>query len=135
MVQEFIHKQVSQGYMIGPLPSAECNQVTRSSKAVIPKKMPGKWRVIVDLSSPTNCSVNDSLRCHSTLVAYASVEDATVFMHELEPGTLLAKIDIRDAYRIIPMHPTTDHFWGSPGRTRCTLIASCLLAWRLLPPF
>ena len=38
-------------------------------------------------------------------MAYSSIEDASLAMHALGQGAQLAKIDIRDAYRIIPVHP------------------------------
>ena len=38
-------------------------------------------------------------------MAYSSIEDAALAMHALGQGSQLAKIDIWDAYRIIPVHP------------------------------
>ena len=47
----------------------------------IPKKhQPGKWRFIVDLSSPQNLSVNDSIDPSLCSLTYASVEDAAAFV-------------------------------------------------------
>ena len=45
-------------------------------------------------------------------MAYNSVADAATLMHALGVGTLLAKIDIRDAYCIIPVHPHDRPFLG-----------------------
>ena len=98
--------------MIGPLPKDECSQVITSSLAVIPKKTPGKWRVIVNLSSPKGASVNNHLKRRLTHVAYASVSDAAILLHELGQGSQLAKVDIRDAYRIVPIHPHDRPFLG-----------------------
>ena len=93
------------GFMIGPLEPQECSGVVTSSVGVVPKSTPGKFRVIVDLSRPEGASVNDQLLRELTHVAYSSIEDASFAMHTLGPGAQLAKIDIRDAYRIIPVHP------------------------------
>ena len=38
-------------------------------------------------------------------MAYSSVEDAAHLMHFLGPGCLMAKLDIKEAYRIVPIHP------------------------------
>ena len=38
-------------------------------------------------------------------MAYSSIEDASLAMHTLGPGAQLAKIGIRDVYRIIPVDP------------------------------
>ena len=112
VVRDFLHNQVRSSYMVGPLDPTLCGNIVTSSIAVIPKKNPGKWRVIVDLSSPQGASTNDSLKRRLTHVAYSSVADAATLMHALGPGTLLAKIDIRDAYRIVPVHPQDRLFLG-----------------------
>ena len=39
--------------MMGPLDLAQCSGVITSSLGVVPKSMPGKFKVIVGLSSPT----------------------------------------------------------------------------------
>ena len=72
---------------------------------VMPKSTPGNSKEIVNLSSPTGSSMNDQSHRELTHVAYSSTEDAVLLMHALGPGTQLAKIDIKEAYRIIPVHP------------------------------
>ncbi len=99
--------------MIGPFVPQECLGVVTSSVGVVPKSTPGKFRVIVDLSRPEGASVNDQLFRELTHVAYSSIEDASFAMHTLGPGAQLAKIDIRDAYRIIPVHPEDRPFLGT----------------------
>ena len=72
---------------------------------MIPKSTPGKWRLILDLSSPRGASVNDGISpelCHLQL---ASVDDAVQLILKLGPGTQLAKLDIKQAYRNVPVHP------------------------------
>ena len=86
-----------------------------SSIGLIPKPhQPGKWRLIVDLSSPAGHSVNDSI---STLMAhtrYSSVLNAAALIRRPGPG---AKVDLKNAYRVLPIH-ADDHpllaiRWGS----------------------
>ena len=112
VVAKFIGTQVNAGYMIGPLPPHECAHITTSRLAVIPKKTPGQFRVIVDLSSSHNFSVNDNLHRNLTHVAYASVDEAAAIMHNLGRQALMAKVDIKDAYRLIPVHPQDRRFLG-----------------------
>ena len=83
-----------------------------SHMAVIPKKTPGKWRVIVDLSSPKGKSVNDNLHRELTPVSYSSPDDGASLMHFLGKRSLLAKIDLREAYRMVPIHPEDRRFLG-----------------------
>ena len=112
IVDEYIQAQVSKGYMAGPFPKAKCAGVITSSLAVIPKKTPGKYRIIVDMSSPRSASVNDNIQRQYTHVAYSSVEDAAHLMQHCGPSSLLAKIDIQEAYRIVPIHPEDRPFLG-----------------------
>ena len=98
--------------MLGPLDPALCQGVVISSLGVVPKSTPGKFRVIVDLSSPTTQSVNDQLHREWCQVAYASVDDAALLLHALGPVAQMAKLDIREAYRIIPVHPEERTFLG-----------------------
>ena len=112
VVSTYLQRQVAAGYMLGPLDPALCQGVVISSLGVVPKSTPGKFRVIVDLSSPATQSVNDQLHREWCHVAYASVDDAAILLHALGPGAQMAKLDIRDAYRIIPVHPEERTFLG-----------------------
>ena len=60
VVQEYLHKEVSLGRIIGPVSPEMLPIGTQISPfGVIPKSsQPGKWRLIVDLSSPDGRSVN-----------------------------------------------------------------------------
>ena len=112
VVSQYLAQQVSSGYMLGPIDPALCEGVVISSLGVVPKSTPGKFRVIVDLSSPSNHAVNDQLHREWSHVAYASVDDAALLLHALGPGAQMAKLDIRDAYRIVPIHPEERVFLG-----------------------
>ena len=78
----------------------------RSAYGVIPKKSsPGKWRLIVDLSSPTDGSVNDGIAQPLCSLSYPTVHDAAKLAQALGRGSLLAKLDLQHAYRIVLVHP------------------------------
>ena len=73
----------------------------------IPKKYkPDKWRLIVDLSSPKGYSVNDAIASELCSVSYTSVDRAVDFVRHLGEGCLLAKLDLKEAYRAVPVHPS-----------------------------
>ena len=112
VISNFLSSQCRAGHVLGPLPPENCAGIVTSRMAAIPKKTPGKWRVIVDLSSPHNGSINDNLHRHLSHVSYASTDDAAMLMHFLGPGALLAKIDIQNAYRLVPIHPEDRCFLG-----------------------
>ena len=67
----------------------------------------GKWRLILDLSSPQNRSVNDGIPLDLCSIRYASVDSAVEKILRLGRNSLLAKIDIKHDYRNIPFTPVT----------------------------
>ena len=67
-----------------------------------------KWRLIVDLSSPQGHSINDGVSSDWCSMKYASVDDAVETILHLGRFTKLMKINVKDAYRIVPVHPD-DH--------------------------
>ena len=90
---------------MGPLPVEEFPQVQLSPFGVIPKKSPGKWRLITDLSSPEGHSVNDGIPSAVCSLNYVTIEDAAKAVMDKGAGALLAKVDIQNAYRSVPVHP------------------------------
>ena len=88
--------------------------------SVIPKKnQPGRWRLIVDLSSPHGSSVNDFIDPNLSSLSYVSVDDAAAHIWKSGPGTQLAKLDISEAYRIVPVHPQDRFLLGMQWDRSC----------------
>ena len=80
---------------------------------IIPKKnRPGKWRLIVDLLSPESASVNDGIRKELCSQSYTSVDAIADRIVAMGRGTLLAKLDIKQAYRMVPVHPDDRRLLG-----------------------
>ena len=78
-----------------------------------PKKhQPGKWRLITDLSFPEGASVIDAIDPALCSLEYTSVEQVAEAALKLGSGSLLAKIDIKHAYRLIPVNPLDRHMLG-----------------------
>ena len=70
------------------------------------------WRLIEDPSSPHGSSVNDYIDQEHSSLTYVSVDDAAAHIWKSGPGTMLAKLDITEAYRIIPVHPQDQYLLG-----------------------
>ena len=84
---------------------------------VIPKKAkPGKWRLIIDLSSPVGWSVNDGIEKELCSMSYVSIDQVVDCILNFESGALMAKIDIKQAYRNIPVHPDDRHLLAMQWR-------------------
>ena len=99
--------------MVGPLPTAMTDVVHCSPTGLVPKgRESGQWRMIVDLSYPSGRSVNDGIAPPLCSLKYASVDDALRFITRLGRNTLLLKVDLKSAYRIVPVHPRDRHLLG-----------------------
>ena len=49
--------------------------------------------------------MNDGISSDLVSLSYIAVDDVAEIVQELGRGTLLAKMDIETAYRLIPVHP------------------------------
>ena len=58
----------------------------------------------MSLSSPPGYSVNDAIPLDICHMRYASVADAARLIRQLGAGTLLAKVDLQNAYWLVPVH-------------------------------
>ena len=67
VVGSYLEEECKAGRVVGPLCPKDHPFVHTSSLGVIPKSTPGKWRLIVDLSSPEGGSVNDGIRSWCSL--------------------------------------------------------------------
>ena len=93
--------------MLGPFPSLHGLPPLHINRfGVIPKgHNTGKWRLITDLSFPHGKSINDGIDRSLCSLSYTTVDDIAAVLAQLGRGTLLAKVDIESAYRLIPVHP------------------------------
>ena len=68
-----------------------------------------KWLVIVDISHPDDYSINYGIASHLCSVRYITVYDT---IQEILTGTLLAKVDIKNAFYLLPVHPADRSLLG-----------------------
>ena len=109
VVNEYLMAECCEGRVLGPLDPSGLPHVHTSRIGVIPKSTPGKWRLIVDMSSPEGFSVNDGIPEALCSLSYVTINDAVQGVLAYRQGALLAKVDIRSAYRTVPVHP--DDHW------------------------
>ena len=79
---------------------------------VIPKKDPGKWRRILHLFYPDGDSINFHIPEDEYSLYYVTVDKAISIIKQLGPGAWLSKVDIEEAFLIIPVHPDDWHLLG-----------------------
>ena len=106
-VKRKIEGQVSAARVAGPFTHPPWTPFQSSPLNIREKRVPGTYRLIHDLSYPYNeCSVNANIPQHLKSVKYSSVMDAVNILSDMPRGSYMAKTDIADAYRIIPLHPS-----------------------------
>ncbi len=107
VVSDYLEQELALNHMV-PMPPVDfpCIHCHISPFGVIPKKSkPGKWRLIVDLSSPSNASVNDGIDKDMCSISYITTDAIVDQVLSNGQGSLMAKVDIKQAYRMIPVHP------------------------------
>ena len=77
-------------------------QSAHSGIGVIPKKN-GKWRAILHLSAPEGHSINDHINKDEFSIHYSSVDDAVALLSQYGQDALMAKVDLKAAFRLIPV--------------------------------
>ena len=106
VMDEKIHAELTAGRLLGPLSSQEAALVHTSPLGLVPKtRQQNKWRMIHDLSSPIGHSVNDGISPELCSLQYSRVDDAVQIIRCLGQNAQLIKLDIKDAYRIVPINP------------------------------
>jgi hypothetical protein len=80
---------------------------------LVPKRDKAEeFRVIHHHSAPKLLSVNDGIQKDDFHTTYENVGHAAKWIRAFGQGCLLAKIDIQDAYRILPVHPVDQTLQG-----------------------
>ena len=83
-----------------------------SPLGLVPKKTESEFRLIHHLSFPQGSSLNDGISSEFTSVSYATVEDAIHTIRTVGHSCFMAKTDIKNAFRIIPMQPQDYNLLG-----------------------
>lgn len=108
IVSELLAKEVNKGYVVGPFSAPPFNPFRVNSLGVATRKYSGKKRLIFDMSSPHSeswASVNEVIPLEPFSLNYATVDHAIHLIKLAGRGAHLAKADITDAFKTMPIHP------------------------------
>ena len=72
---------------------------------MFPKKSPGEYRLIHHLSFAEEGSKNHYITKDLCTVQYQSIRTAIEIILKMGKGALIAKTDLENAYKQIPIHP------------------------------
>ena len=113
VIDKYIQAELEEDRIKGPFHSHLAPSVHINRFGVIPKKhQAGKWRLITDLSFPEGASINDAIDSTLCSLKYITVDQVAQQAVRLGKGSLLAKIDIKAAYRLVPVSPYQRHYLG-----------------------
>ena len=101
---EKVMNEVNSGRIAGPFDHRPISNLRVSPIGLVPKKTAG-IRLITNLSSPINNSVNDFIDEKYTSVQYSSFDNAVNMIKKLGFKAEMAKMDVKSAFRLLPMYP------------------------------
>ena len=126
VVEQYLQTELNLGRLVGPFRPSLTPNVHISRFGVIPKNhQESKWRLIVDLSFSSGHSVNDGIPKELCSLKYITIDDAISYIVRMGRGTHLAKIDIKSAFTLLPVHVADRHFLGMQWKG-AVFIDTCL---------
>ena len=113
-VSKAIVKEVQRGHTAGPFPQPPFPHCHVSPVGADPKP-DGSCRLLLDLSQPAGDSVNEAIDKDEFPCKYTHFDAATDLVFRMGRGCYLTKIDIKHAYRLLPVRmedwPLLMYYW------------------------
>ena len=97
-------KEIQMGRIAGPFVSPPLANLRVPPIGVVPKSS-GSFRLIHHLLWPPGNSVNDGISDEACYVKYASFDEAVQCITRSGRSTLMAKTDVKSAFRLLPVNP------------------------------
>lgn len=114
-VDELIRSETGKGFLKGPFESPPFDTYRVSPIGIAEGKYSKKKRLIVDLSSPHDDplheSINDLIDKEQCSLTYVKIDDAIKIIRDYGKGAIMCKTDISDAFKLIPIHPSQWHLF------------------------
>ena len=99
IIKELERKHIAGPFLKPPIEPLHCSPLG----AVLKKD--DAWCLILDLSSPHGYSVNECISKDEFSVTFSKFDDAVNLVRKLGKGARMAKLDVKHAFRIIPVDP------------------------------
>ena len=109
-----IDKELARDHTSGPFRYSPIVDLHCSPIGGIIKK-DGSCRLIMDLSQPKGLSINEGILKEDFTVQYSHFDVATKLVREIGSHCLMSKVDIKHAFRLLPVRPEDwkllGYFW------------------------
>jgi len=126
VVEDYLHLKLSSGRISCRYSPSMCPDVLINRFGIIPKKhQQDTWRLITDLSHPSGSSVNDAIPSNLRSLNFLIIDDVILNILQYGRNTMLAKMDVQSAFRLLPVHPADRHLLGIKWRDQ-TYIDHCI---------
>lgn len=112
VVSKLLAREIELDRIAGPFNQPPPGQFTISPLGLVPKKEAGTYRLIHDLSFPHGSSVNDGIARTYATVQYENLDTVIGLVKKCGRGALVAKCDVEEAFRQIPVHPSDYNLLG-----------------------
>jgi hypothetical protein len=112
IVSKMISEELSKGRIAGPFINPPFTDFQTSPIGLVPKKEPGSFRLIHDLSFPHQDSINSEIPSQYSSVQYESLDHAIQCILSQGNNCLISKADVESAFRIIPLHSSSFNLLG-----------------------
>ena len=101
-------KELRLGHTAGPFVSPPFPNFQVYPIGVVPKKHSTEWRTIFHLSLPKHqtTSVNSHISPTDHSLHYITIDTAISIIQNIGQGCFMSKLDIKSAFRNIPVHPS-----------------------------
>ena len=115
IIDNELAKEFAAGRVLGPFTYRPFMNLRCSGVGVVPKKQ-NKWRMIMHLSAPEGYSINDFISSEDFSLCYTSIDDAVRLLLDLGTGAQMAKVDLKAAFRMIPVRKQDRELLGIQWR-------------------
>jgi Reverse transcriptase (RNA-dependent DNA polymerase) len=112
VVTAAVGKLLQNSHALGPYLSPPLPNFRSSPLGLASRKRSSKLRLINHLSWPHGDSVNAGIPDSEASIQYESFETALQVIRAYGPGSLLAKLDLKEAFHHIPVAPSQWHLLG-----------------------
>ena len=117
VINKALSKEVAEHRIAGPYPTPPFPDLHCSGIGVVPKK-DGGWRLINHLSAPSGLSINDFIDPYDYSLQYTNTDEAIRICQHFGTGTLMAKVDLKNAFRLCPVRHKDWHLLGIHWRNQ-----------------